>query len=179
MKLETTKQKFALLFSLLIIASLFWMYLFTGKNEPSPYQSQQIQSVNQSFYFEGKTTEKNVISMSQYSNTVLVINFWATWCPPCVAEAPHLVELQEKYNNKNFQIIGISLDKDTNKVMPFINEYKINYPILLGSTFSETGFGDVSSIPTTFIFDKKHNLIKKIKGYRSFEEFEKIISPLL
>ncbi|MDX1701673.1 MAG: TlpA disulfide reductase family protein, partial [Melioribacteraceae bacterium] len=85
-----------------------------------------------------KVSSSELISLSDYRGKVVLLDFWATWCPPCRKGIPDLVELKEKYGEKGVEIIGISLDGITrggatkDEVIPFIKEYGINYPIVEG-----------------------------------------------
>src|SRR5512135_2308447 len=71
------------------------------------------------------------LALSAYRGTVVLLNFWATWCGPCREEIPSLVSLQEKYRNKGLQIIGISLDDDAAPIPAFYRQYKMNYPVAI------------------------------------------------
>ena len=103
----------------------------------------------------------------QYENKVILLNFFATWCPPCKAEVPHLNHLQEEYG-KNFQVITILLEKDkpNTYIQKFINKYKVTYPI----TNSDENYllsdavGGVKSIPTMFLFTKDGLVYQRYKG---------------
>lgn len=113
------------------------------------------------------TIEKGKLQVKEYRNKVVLLNFWATWCPPCKAEIPHLVNLQKKYKN-DFIVLGILVEKDKSNEMlnNFIEEYKINYPV----TNSKANFnlaslvGGVSSIPAIFLFDKTGLMVQNYVG---------------
>jgi cytochrome c biogenesis protein CcmG/thiol:disulfide interchange protein DsbE len=113
---------------------------------------------------------------------VMIIDFWATWCPPCRAEIPGFVRLFEKYRDKGLLIVGISLDRGSNAesvVRNFMNEYKVNYPVMMGNEEVVKKFGGIRAIPTTFIVNKKGEIVEKIIGYRDENYFENIIKELL
>jgi thiol-disulfide isomerase/thioredoxin len=169
------KKTISLLFSILIVSSLIWMYMFTG----TPRSTTQKQPIEGSVSLSGQTINKKELTLDHYKNKVIIIDFWATWCPPCVAEIPHFTELQSKYGTKGLQIIGVSLDQSIELIPPFVEEKGVNYPIVLGLSLQENGLSEVSSIPTTFILDRNHKLIQTVVGYRSLEFFEEIITPLL
>ncbi len=113
---------------------------------------------------------------------VMIIDFWATWCPPCRAEIPGFVRLFEKYREKGLLIVGISLDRGGNAesvVRNFMKEYNVNYPIMMGNEEVVKKFGGIRAIPTTFIINKKGEIVEKIIGYRDEDYFENIIKELL
>lgn len=109
---------------------------------------------------------------------VIIIDFWATWCPPCRAEIPGFVRLYSQYKEKGLLIIGISLDRGGNAeeiVKSFAREYEINYPIMMGTDEIVKKFGGIVAIPTTFMVNKRGEIIEKIVGYRDESFFEKKI----
>ncbi len=121
----------------------------------------------------------NIIELSQYQGKVVLVNFWATWCPPCRAEIPDMVKLQKKYK-KDLVIIGVSLDRDgVDVVKKFAKSYQINYPIVMGDSELTLKYGGVRAIPTTFLVDQDGDIGKKIVGSRDFEAFEALVLPYL
>jgi len=104
---------------------------------------------------DGKTlTLTNCFSQQ---STVMVMDVWATWCPPCRAEIPYLVGLQNKYKDrKDIMIVGIAIDQEKSKVTDFVKSQKINYPIALDAGAERIGSSyKIRSIPTTYVIDKK------------------------
>ncbi|MFT5171720.1 MAG: thiol-disulfide isomerase/thioredoxin [Candidatus Marinamargulisbacteria bacterium] len=127
------------------------------------------------YQLETKTIEGHPLSFSGLKGKLIIVDFWATWCPPCIAEVPHFVDLQNEYGPRGLQIVGISLDDTVDPVKPFVSEYKVNYPIILGSQEDLSSFGRLQGIPTTFIFNRNQELIAKVVGYRDKAYFEAII----
>ncbi|MFC1666888.1 redoxin domain-containing protein [Candidatus Omnitrophota bacterium] len=122
----------------------------------------------------------NEKKLSDFKGKVIILDFWATWCPPCRAEIPHFIELYSHYKNQGLEIIGIALDQNGRKVVgPFAEKNNINYPILLAEREISGLYGGISAIPTTFIIDRDGRIRKKYTGYRSKEIFEKDIQELL
>ncbi len=109
---------------------------------------------------------------------VIILDFWATWCPPCRMELPGFVELYDEYNKKGLEIIGFCLDEDTVGLGKFLRRFKINYPIVLDDSVVHM-FGRIKFIPTTFVVDKKGVIRRKFIGYRRKEEFEDTFLELL
>jgi thiol-disulfide isomerase/thioredoxin len=98
---------------------------------------------------------------------VVIVNFWATWCPPCRAEIPDLIALQEKYPD-HLQVIGISEDETSPEtVRRWADEHKINYPIVMLTPELEKMFSGISALPTSFIIDKESRIVQKHVGMLS------------
>jgi cytochrome c biogenesis protein CcmG/thiol:disulfide interchange protein DsbE len=116
------------------------------------------------FKLKDATTGKEV-SSAQWDGKVRIIDFWATWCPPCKKEIPDFIELQNEY--------GPSV------VAPFVKEWKMNYPVLIGGEEVSQAYGSIMSYPTTFIIDRKGNVVQKYIGFREKAVFEKDIKALL
>ena len=108
----------------------------------------------------------------------MVLNFWATWCPPCKREIPDFIDLQTAYGLRGVQIVGIALD-EPEKVREFALENGMNYPVLLGSDDVSMKYGGIEGIPTTFIIDKSGKIVSKFEGFRSRQLFESEIQKLL
>ncbi len=128
--------------------------------------------------FQFKTIDNKILDLSQFSGKVIVVDFWATWCPPCTKEIPHFIELQEKYKNE-VQFIGLNVGEKESEIKEFIKSMGINYIIGYSNEKIEKSFGGISGLPTTFIIGKDGKIKAKAIGYRSKEWFEKqIISAL-
>jgi thiol-disulfide isomerase/thioredoxin len=104
------------------------------------------------------------ISTKDWKGKVTLVNFWATWCPPCRVEIPDLIKLQDKYRDQ-LQVIGISYDEGSvDDVRQFVREQKINYPIVMSTPDLEKGFPGVFALPTTFMLDKEVKTVQKHIG---------------
>ncbi len=109
----------------------------------------------------------NDVRLADYSGKVVLLEFWATWCPPCRASVPEFIALQNQYRDKNVVILAVSLDegKDvTAKLADFVREQKINYTILVGNEKVSQAY-NVKSIPALFIIDKSGVIVSTQVGY--------------
>jgi len=130
-------------------------------------------------------SEKNVadgskVNSDEFKGKVLLVNFWATWCPPCRKEIPYLIKLQDKYRDKDFLVLGISMDEGGRKLVnKFISKLKVNYPVIIGGSKIARGFGGVMGIPVSFVVDREGNLVRRLDGYVSEKvlgaELEKLL----
>jgi thiol-disulfide isomerase/thioredoxin len=114
--------------------------------------------------FTVRDLEGRDLSSASLRGKVVVVNFWATWCPPCRAEIPDLVALQQKYREQ-VQVIGISQDESSADIVrAFAEEHHINYPIVMTTPEIEKMFPGVSALPTSFILDKESRIVQKHVG---------------
>ncbi len=130
--------------------------------------------------FSLKDTDGNVYSSDRFAGKPTVINFFATWCPPCREEIPGFVEVFNRHKGKGFELIGISLDKDSKENLPgFIQQNRIGYKILFGDLATARAYGGVSSIPTTFFVGKDGKIKNVHVGYLDKDTFEREVQKLL
>lgn len=122
----------------------------------------------------------NVVSSDQFAGKALAINFFATWCPPCREEIPGFVEVFDRYRDRGFELVGISLDTDTRShLAAFISANGIRYRILFGDLTTARAYGGVSSIPTTFFVGRDGRIRKIHVGYLDRKDFEREVRKLL
>ena len=117
-------------------------------------------------------------SLSDFRGKAIILNFFASWCPPCRAEIPDFVELQKAYADKGFTFVGVSL-VDAKESKDFASKMNINYPVLVDDGKVSALYGPVRSIPTTFVIDKDMKIAKMYIGARSRKDFENDIKELL
>ncbi len=122
----------------------------------------------------------NTVNLSDFRGKVVLINFFATYCPPCRMEIPDFIRLQEEFSPKGFTVIGISVDNDGERVLSsFVERLGINYPVLMATTKVLKDYGDIYALPVTFILDRDHKIVKKITGMVDEEELRPIIERLV
>lgn len=120
------------------------------------------------------------ISLSNYRGKVVLLNFWATWCPPCRAEIPELVSWQRKYRSRGLQVIGVTYPpQKLSEVRRFVRREKVNYPIGLGTRRMKLLFTQSETLPITIVIGKDGKIRDIIEGILLPEEFEQKVKPLL
>jgi thiol-disulfide isomerase/thioredoxin len=127
------------------------------------------------------------VSSEALKGKVLLIDFWASWCPPCRQEIPGFIQLQEKYRGRGLQVVGFSMDRTPEAHSRFVEEQKFNYPSSYASTDEgqalvaafEKVIGKIEGIPTTVLVDRQGNIVSVHVGAESMEVFEKELQPLL
>lgn len=110
---------------------------------------------------------------------VVLVNFWATWCPYCRHEMPAMQDFYKDYQGKGFEILAFSVDDDPAKVESFLRENGYTFPALMANAEQRSAFGDVSRLPTSFIIDRNGRLRHKISGQVHYGRLENLVEPLL
>jgi cytochrome c biogenesis protein CcmG/thiol:disulfide interchange protein DsbE len=119
------------------------------------------------------------VSLADFKGKVVILDFWATWCPPCKREIPDFIALQTKYGAQGLQVVGVAVSDEESAVKKFVNDIGMNYPVLFGTPGVSAQYGGVESIPTTFVIDRDGRIRETFVGYRSADTFEAVIGPLL
>ena len=122
-------------------------------------------------------------NLASLKGKVILLDFWATWCAPCKVEIPWFVEFQSKYGPRGFAAVGVSVDDTPEKLKPFVQQYKMSYPVLLGEGHDDLmgpkGFGAMGVFPTTFVIGRDGRICKAHLGLSAKEQFELEIKALL
>jgi thiol-disulfide isomerase/thioredoxin len=127
-----------------------------------------------------KDLRGRTVRLSDYKGKIVLLNFWATWCPPCRAEMPDLVRWQREYRKKGLQVIGVTYPPtDITEVRKFIRNLKVNYTVLLGTKETKTLFDSAEALPLTIVIDREGNVRDLIEEIILPQEFEQKVKPLL
>jgi peroxiredoxin len=104
-------------------------------------------------------------TLKEFQGKIILLNFWATWCPSCKEDITSLIAIYNQYKDSGLEIVGISLDKkELGVVDSFVQEMKIPYTILLGDEVVVKNYGGFKGIPTTFLLDRNGRIVKKYSG---------------
>lgn len=122
--------------------------------------------------------------LSDYKGKVLLLDFYATWCEPCRAETPHLVQLQKQYAEQGLQVIGLNVggEDDREQVPEYAKQFGIQYPLAFpDDELVDAYLGDNQNIPQAFVFDRSGNLVKRFVGYseEGAQELERVVQASL
>jgi peroxiredoxin len=118
------------------------------------------------------------LRLSDYRGKVVILDFWATWCEPCKEEIPHFVDLQNKYGAQGMQVLGISMDDSEPPVREFQQQYKMNYPVAVGTSKLADEFGGILGLPITFVIDRQGQIVSRHVGATAAAVFEEEIRRL-
>ena len=156
---------------LTILAIIVCLFISCGSStKPSQV------ATSQNFTLE--SNQGNKITLSDLKGKVVILDFWATWCPPCKAAIPKLIELYNKYEGQGLIVLGIALDEKEN-VIKLAKEMGINYPVLFDDKETSKNY-EIQSIPTLFVIDQKGKQVHKEIGFseEGFKTIEEKVNEL-
>ncbi len=153
-----------------------------GSEQPAPTAPPEVSASDAIFSLTLPDHQNKPQRLSQWRGKVLVVNFWATWCAPCLEEVPMFVKMQEKYSSKGLQFVGISIDQ-VDKTRDFALKFNINYPSLIGTfdtvEVSRQAGNSRRALPFTVILDRKGQIVATELGGLTQDKLEALIAPLL
>ena len=110
-----------------------------------------------------------MVSLTDYRGKVVLLNIWATWCPPCVEEMPSMEKLYQELKGEGFEILAISIDESgAQDVRPFMKKHQLSFPALIDSKGTIKGIYQITGVPESFIIDKEGILVEKVIGPRNW-----------
>lgn len=104
------------------------------------------------------------INLASYRGKVVLLNFWATWCAPCLTEMPTFKEWQKQYGSDKFQVIGVSMDDAAPEVIATVARLKLSYPVVMGDEHLGAAYGGVLGLPVTFLIDRDGKISARFQG---------------
>jgi peroxiredoxin len=119
------------------------------------------------------------VSLADYRGKVVVLNFWATWCLPCLTEMPRFVAWQQEYGGRGLQVIGISMDDEEQPVRITYQKYRLNYPVVMGDERIGEMYGGIFGLPVTFLIDRSGKIRFKHEGDTDIKTIESEMRGLL
>lgn len=151
-----------------------------------PVAENPVKAVKQAPEFALKDMDGNEVKLSDYKGKVVILDFWATWCPPCVKEIPHFNDLAKKYGKDGLVVLGVSVDRGgIDAVKKFKKNNAIDYTVVFGDEPTQSKYQALlpkdmrGGIPYTFVIDRTGKVSEYYVGYRPMEVFVGAITPLL
>ncbi|NOZ54086.1 MAG: TlpA family protein disulfide reductase [Gammaproteobacteria bacterium] len=151
-------------------------------NQDEIQQAAEITFNTQAANFELPDLEGTTHQFNEWAGKVRVLNFWATWCPPCRKETPMFIEMQEQYGAQGLQFVGVAID-EPEKVQDFVDTYGVNYPTLVGAESAievAKQYGNrFGALPYTVIINRQGTIVHAQSGEMTRQNTESLIRPLL
>jgi cytochrome c biogenesis protein CcmG, thiol:disulfide interchange protein DsbE len=165
------------LLGLLIIVALIFLILRVQSPVTENPQPEANQFKPQEGYiaprFSLRNLKGNLEGLDDHSGKVIIVNFWATWCVPCVKEMPSFEILYRRYRSQGLILLAVSLDKDdSTKVQEFADKYKLSFPVLLDTEGVAEKLYPSFSIPFTYVIDKQGRVVARVDGAKNWESSE-------
>ena len=137
--------------------------------------------VNQPLLFKLPNLKDKVLSLPDYRGKVVLVNFWASWCPPCIHEMPALKKLKQSFADKPFEVLALNVGEKKYQVRKFTRMIKLDLPVLLDTSSETFNAWDVKTLPTSFLIDAAGNVRYRVVGNPGWESAEAtdIINKLL
>ena len=174
------------LLGLLIVIALTLLVLRIQKSGPEHLQPETNEFKPQEGYLAPRFTLRNLKGnlegIDDHLGKVIIINFWATWCTPCVKEMPSFENLYRRFRSKGLTILAVSLDKNSpSKVQEFVDKHKLSFPVLLDTDGGAEKLYPSFTIPFTYVVDKKGRVVARVDGgkdwgsAKTFEAVENLL----
>jgi len=130
--------------------------------------------------FALKDINGQTVRLSDLKGKVVLLNFWATWCGPCKIEIPWFMDFEQRFKDRGFAVVGVSMDDEGWEIVkPFLERLKVNYRVVIGNEEVSQAYGGVESLPTTLMIDREGRVASVHVGLVSRKEYEREIQELL
>jgi thiol-disulfide isomerase/thioredoxin len=191
---EDAVSRTLLIIGLLLVAGAIAVYHFSPRFEPAaaknaatadqPAQTPAVEAPSirgePAPAFELANLDGKKVRLADFKGKVVLVNFWATWCGPCLLEIPWFIEFEKEYGPQGFEIVGISMDEEGPAVVkPFVEKHQMNYTIVMGTDQTPEQFGGLPGYPVSFVIDQDGKYYSKHLGLVSKEDVEDDIQVLL
>ena len=163
----------------LILTVAFGVGLYWAKHSHGPHARSTAPRHAPAPDFTLPLLDGGELRLSSFRGKVVLLDFWATWCVPCREETPHFVELQKKYGDRGLQIIGVSMDDSPDPVHPFYQQFRMNYPVVMGTADVGSAYGGVLGLPIAFLIDRDGSIYSKHMGATDAAVFDRDVVALL
>jgi cytochrome c biogenesis protein CcmG, thiol:disulfide interchange protein DsbE len=157
----------------MFVALVVTALVLSGGKSPTP----SAERIAPDFSLTG--LDNRPIRLADYRGKAVLLNFWATWCAPCLAEMPHFAEWQQKYGPRGLQILGVSMDDADAPVRAAYRKLKLNYPVVMGDEKLGGAYGGILGLPVTFLIDGEGKIRFQDDGETDLEVIEREIQGLL
>ena len=126
------------------------------------------------------TLSGETLSSDMLLGKLTIVNFWATWCGPCIVEIPDLIALYDEWSSRSFEIVGVSMDVEGFEIIaPFAEDFQIAYPLIVDEGQLAEEFGGVFALPTTFLVNAEGRIVYRFIGLFPFDEMREVMNQLL
>jgi cytochrome c biogenesis protein CcmG/thiol:disulfide interchange protein DsbE len=171
-------------YSIILGAALFVGAFFQGcSSSPSLVRAASVKpnkDRHEAPDFALKDADGKTVHLTDYRGKVVMLDFWATWCPPCKVEIPWLIDIERKNKDRGFAVLGVSMDDEGWEVVkPFMKEVGMNYRVVIGNDATAEIYGNVESLPETFLIDREGKIAAIHIGLASRKDFEDEVAQLL
>ena len=129
--------------------------------------------------FERPTLDGRAVKSADWRGRVVLVNFWASWCAPCLIEMPQFSDWQQRHAGRGFQVVGISMDDSAAPVRRLLAQRPVTYPVVMGDTALAKLYGGIYGLPSTFLIDRKGIIRARFRGEVDLKELEAQIQTLL
>ncbi len=165
MKIKKLIFRFCLCSLILLSCAAFSLSCSKKSDESSSAAESEKTSSKEVIDFSLPDLDGNIVNFSDFRGKVVIVDFWATWCHPCMIEIPHFIELYNTFSLEGLEIIGITMQSGSpDDVAKKVQELGINYTIVMGNNEVAQQFGGIQGFPTTFVMDKEGKIAKKYLG---------------
>ncbi|MGG0382128.1 thiol-disulfide oxidoreductase ResA [Priestia filamentosa] len=171
----------SLLMSLVILVLLlglgYTVYVNFFKNEKNVAKGANLNDI--AFDFTLQDLHGNEVSLSDFRGKGIILNFWATYCPPCKKEMPHLNNIYKEYKDKGIEVLAVNANEPRVIIKPFVQEYGLHFPILLDRTGSVVDQYDILNIPVTFFINEEGEIVEKSSGELTVESIRSSVKHII